>query len=416
MQEYANVLSIALPFFIFLIIVEWYVGFRKNNVTIRSFDTISSLSSGITNTLKQILGLTIVIISYKYLYAHFSIIEIKNQWYIYVIGFIGIDFAGYWTHRFEHVINILWNRHIIHHSSEEFNLACALRQNISAIFALFTILLLPCAILGIPPSVISVIAPLHLFAQFWYHTRLINKMGLLEYVIVTPSHHRVHHAINEIYIDKNFGQIFIIWDKWFGTFQVELEDEKPVYGLKKPVNTWNPILINFQHLLQLIKDAWRTNSIRDKFKIWFMPTGWRPNDVSTKYPITILHPKQQVKYDATGNIYLHLWCWFQFVVTLCLMLHMFTAISSYSFYHLLFYGLFLTVSIYANTALMDHDRAAIFAEILRFSMVVMFVNFEGNWFGISLGLPLIFVFISILVCIYFLFLEKKVTTHHVTAS
>jgi sterol desaturase/sphingolipid hydroxylase (fatty acid hydroxylase superfamily) len=118
-----------------------------------------------------------------------------------------VDFKGYWTHRWEHKINILWNRHVIHHSSEEFNLACGLRQTVSTVFDYFTFLLLPAAIVGVPVEVIAVVAPIHLFLQFWYHTRLIGKMGWLEHVIVTPSHHRVHHAVNKVYMDKNLGQI-----------------------------------------------------------------------------------------------------------------------------------------------------------------------------------------------------------------
>jgi alkylglycerol monooxygenase len=140
-------------------------------------------------------------------------------------------------------------------------------------------------LLGVPASVVAVVAPLHLFAQFWYHTQHINKMGFLEKIIVTPSHHRVHHAINKEYLDKNYGQIFIFWDKWFGTFQEELPDVKPVYGITRPVQTWNPIKINFMHLWLLVKDAWNTKSWKDKFRIWMMPTGWRPADVAEKYPV-----------------------------------------------------------------------------------------------------------------------------------
>lgn len=215
MVEYAKALSIAIPGFLLLTFLEYIFSVYKNKVVFNSFDTISSFTSGITNSVKDVLNLTIVIVSYNFLFDQFHIFKTDNNIYLYIIAFVGLDFAGYWSHRLEHRVNIFWNRHIIHHSSEEFNLACALRQNISSIFALFTILLLPCAIIGIPPKIIQVIAPLHLFAQFWYHTRLIGKMGWLEHVIVTPSSHRVHHAINDVYIDKNFGQIFIIWDKLY---------------------------------------------------------------------------------------------------------------------------------------------------------------------------------------------------------
>ena len=171
-------------------------------------DTISSISSGMTNNIKSILKLSVVIISYQWMYNNLAIFDIGSSWPVYVIGFIGIDFAYYWTHRWNHEYNILWNKHIIHHSSEEYNLACALRQSISDVFKIYFFLYFPLAIIGVPPKVISILLPLHLFAQFWYHTRLIGKMGFLEKIIVTPSHHRVHHAINEKYIDKNYASIF----------------------------------------------------------------------------------------------------------------------------------------------------------------------------------------------------------------
>ena len=176
------------------------------------------------------------------------------------------------------------------------NLSCALRQSISNFINFFTFLLIPAAILGVPKEVIAIVAPLHLFLQYWYHTQLIGKMGFLEHILVTPSHHRVHHAINKEYMDKNLSQIFIFWDKLFGTFQQELDHVKPVFGVTRPVKTWNPVKINFIHLWLLIKDAWRTKSIKDKFRIWFMPTGWRPEDVKEKYPVDyIADPYNQKK-------------------------------------------------------------------------------------------------------------------------
>jgi sterol desaturase/sphingolipid hydroxylase (fatty acid hydroxylase superfamily) len=238
-------------------------------------DMISSLSSGVTNVTKDVIGLYFIILSYPFFLKHLSVTTVASGILTYVIAFMALDFAGYWVHRLQHVTNFFWNGHIVHHSSEEFNLACALRQSISSIVKTFAIFLLPAALLGVPATVIGVVAPLHLFAQFWYHTQHINKMGFLEKIIVTPSHHRVHHAINKEYIDKNYGQIFIFWDKWFGTFQEELPNVPPVYGITRPVRTWNPIKINFQHAWLLIKDAWLTNSWKDKFFLWFKPTGYR---------------------------------------------------------------------------------------------------------------------------------------------
>jgi len=264
MEDYALVLTYAIPFFTILIIIEAIVGHVKGMKINRSMDTISSLSSGMTNTLKELMGLTFIIISYDWMVKHFALFEIESTLTLFVLAFIGHDFMGYWSHRFNHVVNIFWNRHIIHHSSEEFNLSCALRQSISAFIGIYFFLYIPMAIIGIPTIIVATVAPVHLFAQFWYHTRLIDKMGFLEYIIVTPSHHRVHHAINDEYLDKNFSEIFIIWDKLFGTFQEELPDVPPVYGVKKPVETWNPILINWLHFWILLKDAWRTEKLWDK--------------------------------------------------------------------------------------------------------------------------------------------------------
>ena len=233
MDAYANVLLIAIPFFMGLILLEWAVGKWKNKEVYQGMDTISSLSSGTTNTLKSVLKLTVIIISYDWLETRIGLFEFETTWLVWVLSFIAIDFASYWSHRLAHSINFFWNRHVIHHSSEEFNLACALRQTISNLVSLGFIFLFPAALLGLPGEVIAIIAPLHLFMQFWYHTRLIGKMGWLEYIIVTPSQHRVHHAINDEYLDKNMSAIFCVWDRAFGTFQEELEGIPCVYGGEK---------------------------------------------------------------------------------------------------------------------------------------------------------------------------------------
>ena len=202
METYGKILLIAMPAFLFLVLFEKWYGWKKGFETVYTLDMISSLSSGITNTTKDVLGLSIVILSYGWLVDHLAIIQVQSSFWLYFIAFVSLDFAGYWVHRLAHTYNFFWNNHIVHHSSEEFNLACALRQSISVFFRIYAFLLIPAAILGVPAKVITIVAPLHLFAQFWYHTRHINKMGWLEYIIVTPSHHRVHHAINPAYIDK----------------------------------------------------------------------------------------------------------------------------------------------------------------------------------------------------------------------
>lgn len=417
MTTCAQILIYAIPFFLLLIGIEWIFSKSKSKQVFRTFDTVSSLSSGITNSVKDVLGLSIIIISYTWLYNHLQVFSISQSCLLYVVAFIVLDFAGYWSHRFEHKINVLWNRHIIHHSSEEFNLACALRQPISSIFALFTILLLPAAILGVAPEVIATVAPLHLFAQFWYHTRLINKMGWLEHILVTPSHHRVHHAINDRYIDKNFSQVFIVWDKWFGTFQEELDEEPPVYGVKIQLSTWNPILINWKHFGQLCLDAWHTRSFTDKIKIWFMPTGWRPKDVEKLYPIdTITNARTLQKYSSHPSIIFRTWATIQLIITLVMTLHFLTIIDQYPLVLLCAYGFFIILNIYAYTSLMDRNSVAFISEILKYLTITAVYWVSGSWYGVSLQIILLFNSLSLLFCFYFLYLEKDTDLPRFTSN
>ena len=305
MSTYASILLWVVPGFMVLMTIEALYGHFTNKQTYSFMDTLSSLSSGVTNVLKDSLGLVLVILSYPYILDSIAVFDLESSALLYVVAFICIDFASYWNHRLNHKVNIFWNRHVIHHSSEEFNLACALRQSISAWIGFGAFFLIPAAFFGVPPQLITLLAPIHLFAQFWYHTRHIGKLGFLEYIIVTPSQHRVHHAINPIYIDKNLSAIFCVWDRVFGTFQEELDHEPPVYGVLKPVNTWNPLLINFQHAFNVIQDAYHTSSFKDKLRIWFMPTGWRPSDIIDKFPrpITTDHYNRE-KYSPNYSFFM----------------------------------------------------------------------------------------------------------------
>ena len=384
METYGKILLIAMPAFLGLVLLEKWWGWYKGKDTVRNMDMVSSLSSGITNSTKDVLGLSIAIIGYGWLVKHLAIVHIQSSIWLYLIAFIALDLTGYLTHRIDHEINFFWNSHIVHHSSEEFNLACALRQSISVFFRVFTIFLLPAALLGVPANVVAVVAPLHLFAQFWYHTQHIGRMGFLENIIVTPSHHRVHHAINKEYMDKNYGQIFIFWDKWFGTFQEELPDVKPVYGITRPVQTWNPIKINFLHMWLLIKDAWNTKNWKDKFRIWLMPTGWRPADVAEKYPVYKIEDVYNFKkYDTKSSQPFLVWIWVQMVILLLLLSYFFGHIAPIGSPGIFIYGGFIFLYVYAFTELMDRNPNAWAWEIAKSLYGLGIIFYLGDWFGIN---------------------------------
>ncbi len=377
-----------MPAFLLLVLFEKWYGWYKGKDTVRNMDMISSLSSGVTNVTKDVLGLAIALISYEWLMNRVAITHIDTSWVTYLIVFIVLDFAGYAVHALDHKVNFFWNSHIIHHSSEEFNLACALRQSVSVFVRLFVILFIQAALVGVDAKVIAIVAPLHLFAQFWYHTQHIGKMGFLEKIIVTPSHHRVHHALNKEYIDKNYGQIFIIWDKMFGTFQEEMPHVKPVYGITRPVRTWNPIKINFLHLWLMIKDAWHTKRFKDKLRIWFMPTGWRPADVDEKFPVYKIEDAYNFdKYDPQASAFVHVWSWVQLSMLLLFISYLFGNIASIGKPGIFIYGAFVFMMVYAFTELMDGNKYAIVWEALKAVLGIGLIFYSGDWFGANAFFP-----------------------------
>ncbi len=379
MDTYANILLITIPIFLILIMVEISYGAWKNDLKHSYMDTISSLSSGFTNLMVDILGLGIIIFSYPFFYERLKVIELEESIFLYFIAFVCVDFASYCHHRLKHSINIFWNMHVIHHSSEEFNLACALRQSITNNLGIGILFLVPAALLGVPPKMISILGPLHLFGQFWYHTRHIGNLGWLEYILVTPSQHIVHHAINKEYIDKNLAAIFCIWDRAFGTFQEELDDVPCVYGTLKPVRTWNPILINFQHLWFLTQDAWYTSSIKDKFKIWFMPTGWRPKDVVKTIPRSkVENVFNQEKYKFEYTLIHKIFVGFHFLVLNIVLFIFLSSFADLSFSDKTGYFLLIFSTIFSFSSVMDGYKWSINFEFIRIFLGMLVLYFQAE--------------------------------------
>lgn len=414
MEQYGKILIIAMPLFLVFISIEKIYDLYKGQHHVPIMDSVSSISSGITNAVKDVLGLSITFISYEWMVSKIAIYAIENTILTYIIAFIVIDFYGYWSHRLAHQVNFFWNKHAIHHSSEEFNLACALRQTISSFVNLFTFLLIPAALIGVPASVIAITLPIQLFLQFWYHTKHIKKLGVLEHILVTPSHHRVHHAINPQYMDKNHSQIFIFWDKWFGTFQEELDTVPPVFGITRPAGTWNPIKINYQHLGLLMADAWRAKNWKDKLTIWFKPTGWRPENFEEKYPVTkIANVYQFEKYGTNNSPLLTYWSVSQVLITLLFVAYLFNNVASIGIPTIFIYGLFILLTIYSYTDLMDKSRFSVYWEALRMLFAFGIIYYFGDWFGLNVTLPIgtyliiVYLLSSFTMSLYFAVFEFK---------
>lgn len=273
-----NYVGLAVPFFFLLIGIEIIAGIIERKQLYRFNDSITDLSCGIVDQVLAIFLNVLLFASYLYLFEHFRVFEFADaspavKW-IAAIGLLfGVDFCFYWFHRIAHEYAAPWATHVVHHQSEEYNLTVALRQ--SAFEGCFAwMFYLPLAVIGFPPIWYVSMKAINLLYQFWIHTEAIDRLGPLEWVMNTPSHHRVHHARNPKYLDKNYAGMFIIWDRMFGTFEPEVE--QPVYGITKPLKSMNPLWANLGGWVELFEDAWHAPRWRDKIKIWFMPLGWIP--------------------------------------------------------------------------------------------------------------------------------------------
>ena len=288
----------AVPFFFVLIAVELLADRWRAMHTYRLADTISSLSAGVLSTTTGLLTKGVGLITYALALKYLALLQLpEDSLWVWLFAFVLYDFCYYWHHRLGHERNVLWAAHSVHHQSEDYNLSTALRQT-STGFVLGWVFYLPMAVLGVPLPVFVTVATVNLLYQFWVHTRHVPKLGWFEWLFVTPSNPRAHHAQNALYMDRNYGGVFIVWDRLFGTFQEEDDAEPVIFGVTTPLQSWNPLWANWQFYGQLLADAQRTERWRDKLRIWFMPTGWRPADVAAKYPINKPDLSRFVKFEV----------------------------------------------------------------------------------------------------------------------
>jgi sterol desaturase/sphingolipid hydroxylase (fatty acid hydroxylase superfamily) len=273
------IITLAVPAFFILIFIELIYGLASGKSNYRLNDTFTSISLGLISRYIPLLGLGIQGAAFAYVaqYYNLKLFSPSSIW-VWVFAFFLYDFCYYWMHRLHHEVKVLWATHVVHHHGEEFNLSTALRQT-STGFLWKWIFYLPIFIVGIPPEVFVTVAGVNLVYQFWVHTEHIPKLGWYEYIFVSPSNHRIHHAQNKHYVDANYGGVFILWDRLFGTYKEELEELKPIYGTAKPLKSWNPFKANLDIFREMLVDSTRTKSFKDKIKVWFSRPNWRPEDV-----------------------------------------------------------------------------------------------------------------------------------------
>lgn len=319
----------AVPFFILAIVLELGYGWVKQRNTYRLNDSVSSLSLGVLSQAQRFVTLGVGGYVYYLFTEYFSLpLMDPGHWFTWVLAMVVYDFCYYWLHRMGHERTILWAAHVAHHQSEDYNLTTALRQT-STGFLLGWLFYIPMYLLGIPAEVVVTVGAINLIYQFWVHTQHVPKLGWYEWIFVTPSNHRVHHAQNDRYMDRNYGGLFILWDRLFGTFQEEQDDEPVVYGIRGPLKSWNPIKALTHVYVDMAKDSWYTKNWSDKLRVWVSRTGWRPDDVALKFPREKADLSTFERYDPRIPGQVAAYCFFQLIAVVLLLNFMESSALSY---------------------------------------------------------------------------------------
>jgi len=288
---YAWITPLALLFVLIEVGVEYY--YKKGYISFP--EAITNFGTAIGNQTMNVLLAVGVYHIYGFLHDSYAPFSIELNVYTFILLLLGLDFIFYWVHRWGHEINILWAAHSPHHSAEEMNFCVALRASVTQRLVSF-LFFWPLTLIGFKPMDIYMMSAIHLFISFLHHTEYVRKLGFIELIFTTPSHHRVHHGVNFKYLDKNYGEFLIIWDKLFGSFAPETE--KVLYGMYSPPRSWNPITINFHYFTILWREAVAAPRWIDKVKIWFMPLSWRPEGLPPKPPLVEITAQTQIRFST----------------------------------------------------------------------------------------------------------------------
>jgi alkylglycerol monooxygenase len=294
----------ASPVFFALIALELWWGWRKGRNTYRLADAVTSIGLGMMSQFTAVFTRLLRVGIYTAIYASLSLVPLEaarefwSSWWGWALALLFYDFCYYWHHRAAHEVALFWAAHVVHHQSQDYNLSTALRQTSSGALVGW-VFYIPMALAGVPPAVFGIVALIDLLYQFWVHTEHVGKLGWFDRWFVSPSNHRVHHAVNDAYVNKNYGGILIIWDRLFGSFKEEVAP--CVYGTRSPLNSWNPLWANFEVYAALWHDAWHARSWLDKLRVFFKPPGWRPADVAAKFPKPAFDIAQMRKYEPPAS-------------------------------------------------------------------------------------------------------------------
>ncbi len=294
----AHVIVLATPVFLLAIALEWWLGRRRGRDTYRLGDALASMGLGVMSQVTGVFGALLGVAVYGLAFEHLALWRLPaDSPAVWIGALLAYDFCYYWYHRAGHRVAVLWAAHAVHHQSEDYNLSTALRQTSSG-FVFGWLFYLPLALAGVPPLVFGTVALIDLLYQFWVHTQQIGRLGWFDRWFCSPSNHRVHHAVNDRYLDRNYGGILIVWDRLFGTFTEEDDAEPCVYGTRSPLRSFDPVWANLQVYAELWRDSRRARRWRDRLRLWLKLPGWRPADVAARWPKPAFELARVERYDA----------------------------------------------------------------------------------------------------------------------
>ena len=376
----------ATPVFFVLIALELAWATWRGRRVYHAADAINSLSLGVISQIVAVFSKLLTLGIYAWCAKHLALFALPaDAWWVWVSGLLLYDFLYYWLHRAGHEVNILWAAHVVHHQSEDYNLSTALRQTGSGVL-LGWLFYLPMALLGYPLEVFAVVALIDLLYQFWVHTELVGRLGWFDRVFCSPSNHRAHHAVNDRYLDRNYGGILILWDRLFGTFVEEDDADPPVYGTRAPLRSWNPLWANAEVYWATLKDAWHARRWRDKWLVWVKPPGWRPADVAERFSKPAFDIRRQ-RYAPELPHGLVVYGIVQFALLLMMGVWFLDMAKRLPASALLAYAAFLLFSLTALGVLLEGRRAGTWLEAARLAATALAAVITGGWFGVVASPP-----------------------------
>lgn len=378
-----RIMLFAVPGFFVLMAIELLAARLMRRRVYRLNDAIASIGLGLLSQVVGVFAKVLTIGLYAWLLPRVALFDLPadSPW-VWLLALVLYDFCYYWLHRAGHEVGVLWAAHVVHHQSERYNLSTALRQTGSGVL-LGWLFYVPLAVLGVPVEVFAVAAVIDLLYQYWIHTELVPKLGWFDRVFASPSNHRAHHAVNDRYLDRNYGGIFILWDRLFGTFVEEADDDPPVFGTRAPLRSFNPLWANLEVYRALAQDAWHARRWTDKVRVWLKPPGWRPADVAERFPKPAFDLARR-EYDPPSSRSMQAYALFHFALLLGLGTVFLSRAPALGGTQAVAFAGFLAAGVCALGALLEGRVWGFALEAARLALLGLWPTLTAGWPGMAM--------------------------------